>query len=200
MTVTFKDDNDIVVYALEKVIAYARRTQQIFVAHCVWWLASIIGLEQELINHIDKLQSQIEVRISAELLPEDTPCAKEDRDTKANQDLRGVSITPRDIQEDPRSRAVSDNIHPDRQIQIQVSVNDISSSDIEETRQANLVQGTEKFISLSRKERKEITKRNQNNLSKVRSQKVVKPVTKKQRNYLQSLSKDSIVEYLKDRK
>jgi hypothetical protein len=58
MTVTFENDNDIIVYALEKVIDYARRTQQIFVAQCVWLLAIIIGLEEALINHIDKLRGR----------------------------------------------------------------------------------------------------------------------------------------------
>jgi len=55
MTLSFDDDNDIIVYALEKIISYARRTQHIFVAQCVWWLAAIIGLEQGLIIHIDNL-------------------------------------------------------------------------------------------------------------------------------------------------
>ena len=61
MTISFKNDNDVIVYALEKVISYARRTQQIFVAQCVWWLASIIGLEQELIVHINNLQQREEL-------------------------------------------------------------------------------------------------------------------------------------------
>jgi hypothetical protein len=46
MTITFENDNDVIVYGLEKVIADARRTQQLFVARCVWWLSSIIGLKQ----------------------------------------------------------------------------------------------------------------------------------------------------------
>jgi hypothetical protein len=58
MTITFENENDVIVYALEKVISYARRTPQIFVAQCVWWLASIIVLEQGLINHIDNLNGQ----------------------------------------------------------------------------------------------------------------------------------------------
>jgi 3-mercaptopyruvate sulfurtransferase SseA len=60
MTITFENDNDVIIYALEKVIAYTRRTQEIFVAQCVWWLVSIIGLEQGLIHYIDNLQSQKE--------------------------------------------------------------------------------------------------------------------------------------------
>jgi len=56
MTITFENDNDVVLYALEKIIAYARRTQQIFVAQCVWWLASIIGLDKGLVVHINNLR------------------------------------------------------------------------------------------------------------------------------------------------
>jgi hypothetical protein len=52
---TFENDNDVNVYAFETVISYARRTQQIFVAQCIWWLAGIVRLEQGLVNHIDNL-------------------------------------------------------------------------------------------------------------------------------------------------
>jgi hypothetical protein len=200
MTITFKNDNDVIVYALEKVKAYARRTQQVFVAQCVWWLASIIGLEQGLINHIDNIQSRVEVATAAEALPEDVPCPKVDRDTEINRKLRGVSITPRDIQDDPRRRATSDIVHPDRRSQIQVSDDDIISLDIEDSRRENLAKGTEKFIPLSRKESKADTKQYSNNLSRTRSGKVTKPITKKHRKYLESILKDTITEYLKNRK
>jgi len=56
MTITFENDSDVIVYALEKIISYARKSQQIFVAQCVWWLASVIGLELGLIAHIDNIQ------------------------------------------------------------------------------------------------------------------------------------------------
>jgi hypothetical protein len=62
MTVTFENDNDVIVYALEKIILHARRTQQIFVAQCVWWLVSIIGLEEALVNYIDKLHGRTTVQ------------------------------------------------------------------------------------------------------------------------------------------
>jgi hypothetical protein len=87
MTITFETDNDVIVYALEKVISYARRTQQIFVAQCVWWLASIIGLEQGLAIHIDNIQSRIDVTV----IPEKVPSTE-----------RTVSPIPRDNQEDRR--------------------------------------------------------------------------------------------------
>jgi len=87
MTITFENEDDVIVYALEKVITYARKTQQIFVAQCVWWLASIIGLEQGLVNYIDNRQSRIEVTV----IPEQAPGVE-----------RIVSPIPRDNQEDQR--------------------------------------------------------------------------------------------------
>jgi len=61
MTITFENDNDIIIYTLEKIISYARRTQQIFVAHCIWWLASLIGLKQGLVVHIDNRPIRSEI-------------------------------------------------------------------------------------------------------------------------------------------
>jgi hypothetical protein len=87
MTVTFENDNDVIVYALEKIISYARKTEQIFVAQCVWWLASIIGLEQGLANYIDNIQS----RTNTTVIPDNVPSVD-----------RTVSPIPRDIQEDQR--------------------------------------------------------------------------------------------------
>jgi len=60
MSITFENKNDVIIYALEKVISHARRTQQVLIAQCIWWLASVIGLEQGLINHIDNLQARYE--------------------------------------------------------------------------------------------------------------------------------------------
>jgi hypothetical protein len=87
MSVTFENDNDVIVYALEKVICYARKSQQIFVAQCVWWFASISGLEQGLANYIDIFQSRINITI----IPEKVPSIG-----------RTVSPIPRDNQEDQR--------------------------------------------------------------------------------------------------
>jgi hypothetical protein len=55
MTITFENENDIIVYALEKIISYARNNQHIFLAQSVWWISSILRLQEELIIHIDKL-------------------------------------------------------------------------------------------------------------------------------------------------
>jgi len=104
MTITFENDNDVIVYALEKVISYARRTQQIFVANCVWWLASIIGLESGLTNYIDRLKGREEVRSQYET-------------SKEIPRERSVSAVPRDLTEQEAVITPKDcgrNIHPDR--------------------------------------------------------------------------------------
>jgi hypothetical protein len=91
MTISFENDNDVIVYALEKVISHARKTQQIFGAQCVWWLASIIGLEQGLINYIDNIQTRQNVIIR----PEELPVIK-----------RSISPAPREIPEESRQDQV----------------------------------------------------------------------------------------------
>jgi hypothetical protein len=58
MTVTFENENEIIVHALGKIIAYTRTTQRIFLAQCIWWLASAIGLEPGLVKYIDNLHGR----------------------------------------------------------------------------------------------------------------------------------------------
>jgi len=53
MTITFDNDNDVIVYILKKIISYAEDTQYIFLAQSVWWISSMIGVQQGLIVHID---------------------------------------------------------------------------------------------------------------------------------------------------
>jgi hypothetical protein len=56
MTITFANDNDMIVYALEKISSYTRDTQNMFLAESVWWIASIIGLQQGLVIDSDNLK------------------------------------------------------------------------------------------------------------------------------------------------
>jgi hypothetical protein len=58
MTITFENDNKVIVYALETIISYAKRNQYIFLAQSIWWISSIIGLQQGLIIHIDNLTAR----------------------------------------------------------------------------------------------------------------------------------------------
>jgi len=71
MTLNFKNDSEVIIYAFEKIISFARQSQYFFVASCVWWIASVTGLDTGLRIHIDNLE-------------------------QAGED-RGISSTPRDI-------------------------------------------------------------------------------------------------------
>jgi len=61
MTITFANDNNVIVYALEKIISFARINWYIFLAQSVWWTSSIIGLQWGLGSHIHNLRKRIEV-------------------------------------------------------------------------------------------------------------------------------------------
>jgi len=94
MTITFENDNDVVVYALEKIISFAREYQYFFVANCTWWIASIYGLDNQLRQHIDYLalrQSEIDRTESIQ---------QRGIQNTRNPITRGVSPTPRDIARD----------------------------------------------------------------------------------------------------
>jgi hypothetical protein len=71
------------------------------VANCVWWLASVIGLKQGLINHIDNLR-KIE---SPATLAESSGTVHPDRIHQILSE-RAVSSTPRDLTEDQRLDSV----------------------------------------------------------------------------------------------
>jgi len=114
----------------------------------VWWLASIIGLNQELISHIDNIEKRNSATTSADYPGSLHP----DRDQQLGS-KRAVSTIPRNIQEDPRSITTAENIHADRRNQIQITDDDTSSLDIEDTRQEKLVKETREFIHLSKKAR-----------------------------------------------
>jgi hypothetical protein len=144
MTIAFANDNDVIVYALEKIISYARTNQYIFLAQSVWWISSIIGLQQSLINLIDNLKARAEVNL-----------AKEVPDTSDG--------------EIPTSEVI---IHPDRVHQIQHSedsyiVSDIESISTTETDIHNeVIDNCEAFLEQSREERKAIG-RNTRHISRI---------------------------------
>jgi len=208
MTITFENVNDVVVYALEKIIASARRTQQIFVAHCVRWLASIIGLEQALITYIDNLRIRSEVSLAEdeEWLAGSTTPIQEGRRLSpfaTGCEDKGISTVPRDIQEESRSIDETRHIHPERVSQVQDANINVSDWDLDSSgneRQLRVVQHTEQFIRKSRRERRRFEKQ-ADPLTKTRLGKIpAKPLTKKPRQYLQSIAKPTIADYLMDRK
>jgi hypothetical protein len=87
MTITFEHDRDVIVYALEKIISFAREQQYLFVANCAWWLAGIIGLESGLTIYIDNL----EIRKSA-WQPREIPTTSRDIARSESGDLGQRSL------------------------------------------------------------------------------------------------------------
>ena len=162
MTITFQNESDVIVYALEKLISYASRTQQIFVAQCIWWLASITGLEQGLVIRIDNLKErerQVPVDNRLEFVHPDS--------IQQLLPERAVSSTPRDLTEDSRldqiiegaERVVQESIR-DRAIVRQGRVNPIPKTRAQH-KKAN------KIKRLQARERKQEAERNQR-LRKIR--------------------------------
>jgi len=127
MTVTFQNENNIIVYTLERIISYTKSNHYIFLAQSIWWISSIIGLQQELIIYIDNLKSRSDIPIR-----EATPQAK-DMICKINISRRGkeVSVTPRDIQENSRLDNELGHIHPDRISEVHNTIS-ITPRDIQE--------------------------------------------------------------------
>jgi hypothetical protein len=148
----------------------------------VWWLASIIGIEQGLIIHIDNLAKQLD--ISTGRVPQPVPNDK-------IQQERLVSLVPRDIQENPQCHSKADHTHPDGRNQIDNSNLDISNLDlgVPEIPPPDIVVSTESFLVKSRKKRKAFNKnKERDQLSRTRSGKVpTKPLTQGQRIYLQCI-------------
>jgi hypothetical protein len=83
MIITFDNDNDVIVYTVEQIISYAIRTQQNFVAQVIWWLASVIGLESGLLNHIDNVDGKIIV--NEPLQPGGNPSAPEEQENAPDE-------------------------------------------------------------------------------------------------------------------
>jgi hypothetical protein len=92
MSISFKNDNEVIVYALEKIIPYARHNQHIIVAQCVWWLASIIGSQQGVVVYIDTLKKHFAIKFQGFSMGE-IPCDR----MSLGPVIRKVSATPRDL-------------------------------------------------------------------------------------------------------
>jgi len=197
MTITFENDRDIMVYALGNIISYARVNQYIFLAQTIWWISSIIGLQQRLVDHIDKLRDRPE---AGQCIPQVTGTVGQ---SQANQLIRRISATPRDNQEESRCGVDLQNIHPNRVFQIHNMIQDISDLELdssESSRSSCLIEKTKQFIKNFQKERKAIRKP-VSPLTRTRSGKVPeKPLTEKQRSRFQAIPREVIVQYLEDRK
>jgi len=215
VTVTFENDDQVLVYALEKIISFARHTHYIFLAESIWLISSIIGLHQELVIQIDKLKIWSEVpsrsversSVVGKVIPQTSNITSQ---AKISQRVRGVSAMPRDIQEESRSNIILWNIHQHRISQVHNTTYELDSDNSQPCDSSQLlrdskhlpqlIKDSEEFVQYSLRAWKEYNKQN-SSLSRSRSGRVpVKLLTKKQQNRLQAIHKDTLAEYLRNRK
>jgi len=208
MPITFENDNDVIVYALGKVISYARDNQFIFLAQIIWWISSIIGLQQGLVDYMDNLRIRLEscsrgktrLRLVREIVSQ-----VEDRESSVRTSRfdKAVSATPRDIQEDPGPSEEASLAHPGRINHGDNTIHDISDGlniDSELEHLSRVIDSSEQFVQYSRKKRKAFGNQKEI-LSRTRSGRIpVPPLTKKQSNRLQAIPKSPLPESLDQRK
>jgi len=152
MSIIFEADNDVIIYAFEKIISYARENHYIFLAQSIWWISSIVGLQQGLVSHIDQLGVRTNIgrpRVTAESVG-------------STKELENQgTISTRVLREEPESF-----LHPDRISRIQDSKHSyieskaIKLSTSEDNIHNEIVQNCEDFLERSRKERKTLGRRN----------------------------------------
>jgi hypothetical protein len=56
MTITFENENDVIIYALEKIISFTRNHHYICLGQSVSWITSILRFQSGLVIHIDTLR------------------------------------------------------------------------------------------------------------------------------------------------
>jgi len=139
MTITFENDNNVIVYALVKIISYARENQYIILAQSIWWISSVIGLQQGSEIYIDTLKERL--------------------NTGPQEDRR--PSTANHIQEDLISDIGPVSVHPERRVNLGNTIEDISNLDRvnqERDQQSRIVAGTKRFIQRSKTDRRAFKK------------------------------------------
>jgi hypothetical protein len=140
LTISFENDNDFIVYTLERIVSYARKNEHIFLAQCIWWITSVIGLQQGLVIYIDNLKARALIPRQEEqasqhntytsAMPRDIEEDLRSREASGNIDSDRRAQVEETIQEDSRSREASGNIHPDRRAQVEETIQGISDLDL----------------------------------------------------------------------
>jgi len=126
MTITFTNDSNVIVYALEMIVSFPRENQCHFVANCAWWIAGVIGLDSGLTRYIDSLETRKRItQPSVSLMPRDSCKAiiEGEKDSESLQQhsrkihpdrlqqistKRMVSPTPRDLTKDKEVNQIVD--------------------------------------------------------------------------------------------
>jgi len=108
MTITFENDNDVIVYALEKIVSYAREHQYFFVANCTWGIASIYGLDDQLRRYIDSQAiRQLVIDRGVSTIPRDIA-----RSVSIENRDQSLATTPISYVRDPLKRTRKGRVEP----------------------------------------------------------------------------------------
>jgi hypothetical protein len=167
MTLTFENDNDIIIYALEKIISFARSNQYIILVQSVWWISSIIGLQQGLVTHINNLR-----------------CLHSSKDKSCSQAVSGV---PRDLPEGTQNNLDFQGVHPDRISQVDKRV-DMESLD-------KIPKESKESVKETGFERKQFDPLQRRRHGKVRPRKLAKKERRRLNKIIQE-SQDSVRKFI----
>jgi len=132
MTITWENDTNVIVYALEKIISFARMNQFIILAQRLSWISSIIGLQSGLFIRINNLQTQIEA-----------PFWEPDQ-INTNCRTRDISSTPLDLQEESRLCSAIRQTNNSEPSDMEISDTEHQDKDLQEC---------EEFLTSSRRQR-----------------------------------------------
>jgi hypothetical protein len=194
VTITFANDNNIILYPYVLIISYTRDNEYIFLAQTIWWTASIIGLQQGLVMHIDNLRKRSEAMVRG--------AAPQAQDTinqcDNSQQGEEKSATPYNIRGDSRLHNELGHIHPDRISQAQSTIHNISDLQLSNSlidQSSQIIKQAELIIQKFQKDQKWLTNW-KDPMSRTRSWQILaKPLFKNQRNYLQSIPQAMISHY-----
>jgi len=171
MTITFENNNDIICYALKKIISYARDNQYIFLAQSIWWVSSVIGLQQGRVVYIDNLRKHRE----ASALSYEGPVNAAVSQQGSSQSIHETPI-PHD-----KARAGLEDDRSGQELQLRDTSIDFGNSNIDKLGSCQaeiIVQDTNQFIRLPKKERKAYRKQKES-LSKIGLGRTTAPKTSK---------------------
>jgi len=162
MTITFENDNNVIDYAIEKIMLYAKVNQHILLAQSIWWISSIIALQQGLVVSINNLQERTS-KAMVDTSSEGTKHIHSSRlcNIPASQREREVSATHRVIQEESRTDIGTQHMHPHRTSQVHDTIYNITDLDLDDSvtsHASHFVEQTEQSIRNSRKESKALRK------------------------------------------
>jgi hypothetical protein len=148
MTISFENDNHVIIYALEKIFFFAHDKQYVFLAQRIWWISSLFGLQQELVDYIDnfKILTNSTLQEVSQL-------------SKAGISSVGQSVPGRDgaktscdTEQDSRLPITQNHIDSDRLPQVAVTIHNIGggdSSNSETEQRQQIIMRTEDVVQRS---------------------------------------------------